>query len=37
MLMVSQYPSVAAGLHATRVIRGSIDGQLPSDLGWTGR
>lgn len=37
MLMVSQSPSVVAGLHAIRAIRGPTDGQLLSDLGWTGR
>jgi hypothetical protein len=36
MLMVSQFPSVVAGLHAIRAIRGPTDGQLLSDLGWTG-
>jgi hypothetical protein len=37
MLMALQYPSVVAGLRAIRAIRGPAEGQLSSDLGWTGR
>lgn len=37
MLTVLQCPSVVAGLHAIRAIRAPTDGQLPGDLGWTGR